>query len=209
MICNAPMGSVIGVCGLMGEGKTTLVTECIRTGRLDPCVAFVPTAKQDRFNGKPQFDGEQFTVSQSIATRAWFERDRFVIVPDKEEVTEGKNATEVIQLARRFHGWTVVLDDCADYADEMPYLRTAATRAGHYDTVLILLSQSVLTLSRNIRRHLSHLVIFTAEDEADIQDLKKRGGQELVDLVQGRMPDDPPVLWTKGMRREIDLDYET
>lgn len=202
-VCEAGVGEVTGLVGLPGEGKTHLAVECWLSGRLDPVVAFSPTAIEDARPGSNRrpFPGQPMTLAQALRSNAFEREDRILIVPDIPEVTEARDADRLLRLVRSWYGWTVILDDVADYADEVDYMLTFATRCGHHDNNLIAISQSELTLSRKVRRHLSRLAIFTATDEADIQDMAKRGGQELVDAVRNRQEGDPPVLWRRGVTR--------
>jgi hypothetical protein len=208
-------GSVCAVTGAPRTGKTTTVQRACRAGLFRRRVVFEPYGFRDRLNLQrgekvSPWTGEIGTAVELLAHPELLDRDPVALVVSSRNLSRkvlGNAFSVTADLVWHTGGVDLICEEAGLYSREATELiMRFASGGGHCNSRVIFIVQSLGRLTKDGRRHLSHVLAFAAGEVSDIEDYRKRCGPEFAAELQrlraadpetGR-PADPPIAWQLG-----------
>jgi hypothetical protein len=217
-VSGAPSGSVVGVSGTMGSGKSRVLKEAAERGAFPRLVVFDPLARRDRLEAAGgteiyPWPGELVTYAEFVArARELLARPRFRLVVDPgtyraEDVKEGGRQVpglstrfeRVAEACFHFGGIDVLGEESARYGrGAVDAITLVASASRHARVRLYLVSQRVMRLPVDARDLVTHLVVFALGGAADLAELRAKCGPGFEAEARRLIKGGPPLLWQTG-----------
>lgn len=206
---EAPSGSVIGVFGMPGTGKSRAVQLADKAGCFARRVVFDPLADTDwkaLDRGEEAFPYPGLYVSPAeLAAEPELldaERLRLVVAPldPKNGKRLGREFDALLDLVWHTGGIDVIGEEAALYSrDAIGGILRLASGGRHVRSRLVMVCQSIGRLTIDARRHLSHVIVFAQGEPTDLQALRERCGVRFAAGVQQlRKGDGKCLFWRLG-----------
>lgn len=204
---EAPPGSVVGVLGAPGSGKSRAVQAADEAGAFRRRIVFDPYAWTDAASlarGAPAYPWPgRYVTPAELATAPELPdiEPRLVVAArtlDRRRL--GRDFELVADIVWHTGGVDLIAEEAGLYSrDAVDLIMRLASGGRHVGARLVLIAQSLTRLCIDARRHLSHVVAFAQGEPQDIRELRLRCGRAFSHAVRTLRPGDGRFyMWRQG-----------